>query len=216
MKNIEKELKYQLTKADFYKFKNFLDNNEVNRVSTFTQINYYFDTEELSLKDRDTTIRIRKIIEPLKKYELTLKTPLRKSNNSNIKIKNEFSLDLDEQIAECIITKGNFKNYYFLLNKILNEVKEEICPDKITLIGNLKTIREIYLLDYNYDPINIDISSYLGEEDYEIEWETDKVYEAANILVKILNKLEITVSNNTLSKNTRFINKYLEIKNERY
>jgi uncharacterized protein YjbK len=216
MKNIEKELKYQLTKADFYKFKNFLDNNEVNRVSTFTQINYYFDTEELSLKDRDTTIRIRKIIEPLKKYELTLKTPLRKSNNSNIKIKNEFSLDLDEQIAECIITKGNFKNYYFLLNQILNEVKEEICPDKITLIGNLKTIREIYLLDYNYDPINIDISSYLGEEDYEIEWETDKVYEAANILVKILNKLEITVSNNTLSKNTRFINKYLEIKNERY
>jgi uncharacterized protein YjbK len=169
-----------------------------------------------SLKNRDTTIRIRKIIEPLKKYELTLKTPLRKSNNSNIKIKNEFSLDLDEQIAECIITKGNFKNYYFLLNQILNEVKEEICPDKITLIGNLKTIREIYLLDYNYDPINIDISSYLGEEDYEIEWETDKVYEAANILVKILNKLEITVSNNTLSKNTRFINKYLEIKNERY
>jgi uncharacterized protein YjbK len=39
----------------------------------------------------------------------------------------------------------------------------------------LKTVRYFYLIDNRFELINLDISTYLGKKDFEIEWETDNI-----------------------------------------
>lgn len=210
LKEVEKELKYQISRTDFEKFKEFLKKNKFKKISSLTQINYYIDTEDLLLRDRDITVRIRKIIEPLNKYELTLKIPLEKNVISNVKIKNEITLDLDKEVAENIIHNGSLLNYYYLFKSKFNILTNETCIERLKIIGSLKTIRELYLINENYEPINIDMNLYLDKQDYEIEWETDRICEVEKILMNYMEKLDISVNTNTLSKNCRFFNKYLD------
>ncbi|WP_066498904.1 CYTH domain-containing protein [Abyssisolibacter fermentans] len=211
MKNVEKELKYQLSKEDFIIFKKFLIENEYLKLNSFTQINYYIDTEELIFKERDITIRIRKILADINKYEFTIKIPINKNYGENYKIKNEYNIILDEEIAINLINRDNFKDYERLFTDILKEIEFKIDLNKLKVIGQLNTKRELYIIDKNYEAINIDISSYLDEEDYEIEWETEKIDGAERIITDIFKKISIVPNSNCISKNTRFFDKYTSL-----
>lgn len=211
MKNVEKELKYQLSKEDFTIFKKFLIENEYLKLSSFTQINYYIDTVGLFFKERDITIRIRKILQDTNKYEFTIKIPINENSGENYKIKNEYNIILDEEIAINLISRNNFKDYERLFTDILREIEFKIDISKLKVIGQLNTKRELYIIDKNYEAINIDISSYLDEEDYEIEWETDRIDGAERIITDIFKKISIVPNSNCISKNTRFFDKYTSL-----
>lgn len=210
MKSIEKEIKYQLLREDFYKFRSFLDDNKYTKIRTVKQVNYYIDTEDLIFKNKHITARIRKIIDSVKnKYEFTIKAPCDDVYKQNIKINNEFSISLNQNIAEDIINKGELKQYIYLFGDVLTEYKNEIDLEKVRIIGQLETERVLYSIAPGYDPINIDTSYYLGEYDYEVEWETDNIDEAKKLLIAIFNDIGINTIDNDMSKNVRFFNKYL-------
>ena len=70
MKNIEIEYKVMVDKQDFIKLEEFLDNHY--KYKTYIQTNYYYDTDNLDVKNNGLSLRIRHI-ENDNKYISTLK-----------------------------------------------------------------------------------------------------------------------------------------------
>ncbi|WDV47210.1 CYTH domain-containing protein [Clostridiaceae bacterium M8S5] len=210
MKSVEKELKYRLSQSDFIKFKEFLNNNKYIKVNSFIQINYYIDTKNFCFKEKDITVRIRKIIKDNDwSYEFTVKTPKGNNLNDYYKIKNEYTIILNSRIATNLITKNDFKKHKDIFSPIFNDMKLKVDLSKLNVLGELKTKRELYIIDKKYEPLNIDLNSYLKCEDYEIEWETEKISNAQKKIERIFYLLSIIPQNGCVSKNTRFFNKYL-------
>lgn len=211
MKIIEKELKYEISKEYFYKIKTYLEQKSITKKESVTQINFYIDTQYLSFKEKDITIRIRQIFDHEIKYEFTIKTPLSVTENSpHIKIKNEFSIGLDEEIAIKLIKSPNLSEYKSLLSNLFHEAKIVTNLEELKVLGNLKTVRDFYIIDNRYEPINLDLNTYLGKEDYEIEWETEFLEENLQILNDIFYELKVAnFKTIAKSKNFRFFNEFI-------
>ncbi|WP_026883338.1 CYTH domain-containing protein [Clostridium akagii] len=206
MENIEREIKYQLCKEDFVKFNNYL-NKEHIFVSKGVHRNYYIDSNDLYLKNKGVSVRIREIFN--KRYEYTVKMTM-KEVSGNIHIKKEYTIELEKTIAEKILFDGNLNSYEYLIEPIIKYVGGQTDTYKgLSIIGFMETERLFYLFGDEIDPINVDKSVYLGVDDYEIEWETN-----SNSLYKLtnaINLLNIIPLENHESKNARFLSVYKEL-----
>jgi len=159
---IEREIKSLISSEMLENYKNILDSVAVS--TNIVQINYYFDTHDLSLNSRGNTLRIRQ-----KKDSLLLQYKYDKQYTGNEK--------------KCKEYEKSIKSFSFLIAS--KDLPDFALDSSIyfTHIGTLITKRIDYL--YNNTAISLDTNCYLGKCDYEIEVEFQQ-YEDAEELLKLL------------------------------
>lgn len=139
-----------------------------------TQVNYYFDTKDYSLKKKRTALRIRK---KDNSFELTLKQP----NEVGLLETNE---PLSEEEAKLMIHEQILPNGE--VNKIIQSL---INNERLYLIGELVTERAE--IAYKNGTLVFDKSTYLNKTDYELEFEGEDEEEVENIFSELLQKYNI-------------------------
>ncbi|OZM58277.1 hypothetical protein CIB95_01520 [Lottiidibacillus patelloidae] len=177
-------------------FKNMLTNQEylqllqefsIDTNDIYTQINYYLDTQDFSLMQAKSALRVR---EKNGYYTLTLKQPVKAGvleTNQRISIE-EF--DVIKKIGR-------------IPNGAVNEVIKQIgiATDSLTLLGNLKTNRVSF--PYKEGKLFLDHSMYLNKEDFELEYEVEDREIGNSLFLALLNSYHIPVRN-TDNKIIRF------------
>lgn len=138
---IENELKFIITKEQYYKAQDRIKWDEI-----IEQVNYYYTDNE----NENITIRVR---EKRDKYYLQVKIPL--SEDKGIHIKKEF-------------TKEIFDIPPIILGTELSELTGEKI-NNASYIGKLKTTR--LRKKINQAELCLDKNEYLGITDYEVEIE---------------------------------------------
>lgn len=179
--NLEIEFKAELSRNDYesliLKYKN---------ESICQQINYYFDTPTLAIRNAKCGLRVR---EKNNELELTLKVDQK-----------EGKLEINQNISTLFrvgkeFPDGEVKNY--IENNLGIETKD------INILGKLVTNR----LDIRYMSalISIDESLYNGTRDYEIEIEDESMELAKIHLQKFLEENNIEYKKSPGSKLRRFL-----------
>ena len=159
----------------------------------FTQINYYYDTDDFRLHKNDITFRIRQKNENL---SIDIKQPIEREGI--LSVKNELKYPI------CFVPKSiNIENFPFQCNIRVTK--------PVNLIGELVTERCSFSLDRNIR-IDLDKNSYYGILDYELEIEYLEGYkeDALNILKKLITGASQSPAG---GKRNRLINRLKEINN---
>ena len=210
MEIIEKELKYRFSSSDYLTLMNYFLSICVKSYVN-EQVNYYIDTPDMDLIKYGISIRLR-IIDDIS-CEFTIKSNSVKQQN-NVSIKKEFNADIDINNFTDIIAGASIKEFVIGNKEIYDYVIklgiDDICLSKLNIIGQLKTIRNFYQVDGVRDPVNLDFSEYEGQQDYELEWETEEIDNAKTVLTAIFNRLGIEPSTEIISKRARFTNALLK------
>ncbi|GAB3789807.1 CYTH domain-containing protein [Virgibacillus kimchii] len=164
-------------------YKNLLTEEEYNQLLYHlpfpsdgeTQINYYFETENFSLRSHRSALRIRK---KNNTYRLTLKQP-RKIGLL------ETHDTLTEQEAEAMIN-GDYYPEKEVSQQLANV---NILLEDLRYFGSLKTNRR----EINYEGVLLvlDYSSYNGTEDYELELEAPSEETGKHVFESLLHQYDI-------------------------
>lgn len=199
----EREFKSQLTKEDFYKLQDYIESLGYKKIEVVNQVNYYIDTENFSLRNSGTTLRVRHFIDD-DTYELTAKVKNDNGEEDNdLKVKEEVTIDISKNCAKDILKNNNMREYIYLF-----EDKAELFNNKkLVVLGSLSTERTNYFIREDA-MLSFDKSKYFDKEDYEIELETVNVDEDRAFLKDIFNKAEVTVFEENKSKVKRFIEEF--------
>lgn len=172
-KKIEMEYKFLVDKKIFYFFLERFS-NEYQVMESYTQINYYYDTNGNLLNKQNITMRIRQ-------QDNKLKWQLKKHQ------------DLHGAICQSDECEGH-------LSSLPSKISIKGINTELYLKGNLVTERTILFFG-NSGKLCFDINMYLGIVDYEIEIEFDHCdQQRADI---IANTIGLN-TNLIFSKNTRF------------
>lgn len=169
---IEIEYKNLLTKDEYTKVYQFLPFKSVELIE---QTNYYFETDDLSLKQKGAALRIRKKND---QWTLTLKQPheeglLETHDTLNDK---EANLWIQNQFIEKPET-----------SKQLRELGVSI--SQLKYLGSLTTRRKE--LEYNKATVVLDHSLYYDQEDYELEVEASSKPHGQAVIKEILEACDI-------------------------
>ena len=167
-------------------FKNLLNEKEFNQLmdhfqinpSTFkTQQNHYFDTVNFRLKSQNSALRIR---EKNGQHELTLKQP---ANEGLLETNQAISKDTADAFLKAgIFPKGPVRNLI---------MENDLNPDDFTCFGTLQTDRSEF--PFQGGLLVLDHSSYMGQEDYELEYEVTDLKDGQKKFLKLLESLQIPV-----------------------
>lgn len=172
--NIEIEFKNLLTKEEFQKLQVFFHINDQD----FTkQVNYYFDTPDFLLKEKQSALRIR---EKNNQFQLTLKQP----NEIGLLETNQ-ALSIEE--AQDLLTTGTFPKGP--VQTILNDLQIDF--NRLTNFGTLTTIRAE--TEYEGGLIVLDHSYYLNSDDYELEYEVSNIDSGKYVFEQLLKTQQIPV-----------------------
>ncbi len=198
---IEIELKYSLTKAEYSLLKDHLTSRPH---TTKTQTNYYFDSLQLSLRNKKTSLRIRTSGSKTAIVCLKFPTSQKKHSLTSLKINYEYEENISLPIAKQII-KGH--SSISLLDVIpLSILNKKFSPNttkRLLCLGSLKTKRTTYRRQHGH-LFELDESQYLGKVFYELEVETHNP-EKADLLIKNLFKEKgISYRPDKISKNGKF------------
>ncbi len=133
-----------------------------DRVPSYTQTNYYFDTENNLLINQGVSVRLRNVGDC---WLFQVKIPRESEGEYNEQM--EFVTEVPSLLANDFIKNGIVK-YNQLLDKVA--LLSEYDGESLQMVGTLTTVRQ----DYNFynDTISLDKNSYLDVVDYELEWET--------------------------------------------
>lgn len=159
-------------------------------VKPFKQVNYYIDTPDFLLKSHHSALRIR-----VKKneYEMTLKVPAEvglTEYNHTVSIDPHLDMTLDNnQLPQDI------------RDIVVNQFGAE--DGTLTILGALTT----YRMETNYhdDLLVLDKSEYLGQTDYELEFEVQDHDKGLNSFNRLLSEFNLT-HQPPLNKVQRFFN----------
>ena len=164
---LEKETRAMISQEEYVSICGDLF-KEYPRSMFITNTNYYFDTEDFAFTDMHHMIRIRNVGH---NYELTYKV---KGDNGDL----EINQDISNRLAHKYLTKGSLPH-----GEVYNAVASTgISPKKLKVITSLYTRRlEIDCGDYLFV---LDMNSYDGVEDYNIEIESKKSIEHATEVLK--------------------------------
>ena len=183
--NVEIEFKSALSQDDYNKLI-----NKYQKEKIYPQNNFYFDTNELQIRERKAGLRVRELNG---KFELTLKLS-----------SSEGKIEINQQISN-ILFDNLINNYTFPEGEVRFNLVEVLNVDipKIRYLGNLLT----YRMDLNYKNalISIDKSLYNGIVDYEIEIEDESMEKAETHLKEFLKENEIEYKKSPGSKLKRFL-----------
>lgn len=175
---LEIEYKMLLDKDVFYKI---LGDYKEHINHSYTQINYYL-TNSL-LKEKKYMLRIR---EKDNKYEMTLKRPyLNHSLETNINI--------------SLKDKDDILSGYMIDNEIINILKDEDI-DVRTLKNEISLTTKRYDILLEEGTLSLDINTYNGITDYELEFEVNNEKEGYARFLSIIQPYELTYIKNNKSK----------------
>ncbi len=196
----EIELKYRLpNKAAFERLKSVMD----KPISTVTQINSFFDTPDLALREKYLAIRVRKAGA---KTLLTIKAkPAKNGEPKDVSIRYEYEREISAAQAKIPLTslrrfrkdgsREQAKTREFLLTQI-NDILDKRSVSKVGSFSNRRT--SIPLQVGNHSLIaELDETDFgTGEIDYEIELELPEnlINEGRKSLEKLFKiaKIEVT------------------------
>lgn len=180
---IENEFKIMLTKAQYEKLLAEYD------FTTVTQVNHYYDTDDLEMSARHVTVRVRELGG---KLFLQLKLPTGKDFS-----RVELSRELDG-------APGSPPDS--LSGELLKSLANEDFPD-LGRIGALSTTRSVWKFDGG--EIDLDRSEYFGKTDHEVEIEFTDEQAARAVLDEITKTLDIKPDSNVCTgKIRRFLEEY--------
>lgn len=158
---IENEFKIMLTEEQYEKLLTKYD------FATVTQVNYYYDTDELEMSARHITVRVRELGGI---FFLQVKLPTEKAL-SRVELSKELPA-LPEKLSAGL----------------LNSLTEGEYPD-VKKLGSLKTTRSVW--EFDGGEIDLDKSEYFGKTDYEVEIEFTDEENARAVLGEITRALGI-------------------------
>ncbi len=172
-------------------FKIMLDKEQYDKLlclydfKTFTQINHYYDTEELEMSERRVTVRVRELDG---EYFLQMKLPTNK----------EFSRT---ELSRKVTTPADI-----ITGSELSALAGGEFPD-VKYLGALTTVRSVWKFDGG--EIDLDRSDYFGKTDYELEIEFTNEQAARSVLEKIRSELGLSQSGEVCAgKIRRFLAEY--------
>lgn len=161
-------------------FKTLLSKNEYNRLAkefedkpSNLQVNYYFDTSRFTLKASEIILRVRK----REKYELALR---RKKGYNRIELN---SIITDEEFEE-FVNKGIIPSV-----EIQAELCELIKEQTLVMYMSLSTFRIFF--PYKKGILAIDKCEYLGETDYELEYQANTYEQGKREFVELVKEFNI-------------------------
>ncbi|MGB7605444.1 MAG: CYTH domain-containing protein [Lutisporaceae bacterium] len=204
METIERECKYQVNKADYIKLSNYLDKS-FRLISNVLLNNYYIDSEDFILSKVSSSARLRAIDN--RTYEFTFKQSLTKNNTYN-HIRKELTISQTKSEFECIVSKKILDKESEIGKIIFDCLNISNTPIILKILGESVVERKIYNVDENVKEFALDICSYLGVIDYEIEVESENLEYAQNILNNLFDLLNIEPILDTRSKTSRFKHMY--------
>ncbi|PLT30366.1 CYTH domain-containing protein [Peribacillus deserti] len=171
---LEIEFKNLLTQGEFEQLLNYF---HISEQDFMLQENHYFDTPSFQLRDHGCALRIR---QKNGSYILTLKQPA-----------DTGLLESHEPLTEeqaCDLIKGGMipSEAIYQIIKALH-----IDPCQLKYFGTLKTSRAE--VPYERGILVLDHSTYLGKEDYELEYEVREFDEGQNNFFQLLKTLNIPI-----------------------
>ncbi|MFF2499623.1 CYTH domain-containing protein [Peribacillus sp. NPDC058075] len=172
--HIEIEFKNLLSEKEFHQLIEYF---HVGASNFKTQKNHYFDTLGFTLKNKDSALRIR---EKNGRYELTLKQPATEGLL-------ETNQDISEETAYAFLNHNTFP--YGEIQLLILE--SGIDPKDFTCFGTLKTDR--FEFPYKEGLLVLDHSSYLNQEDFELEYEVTDANAGKKNFLTLLETLQIPV-----------------------
>ncbi len=202
METIEKEIKLLLSEKKFGILYNYLE-KRFGVQKKYIHVNYYIDTPTYFLKRQGISVRIRQHESSI--YEFTIKKNLSRGNRVSIKKENNHLLNQIE--AKKILEDGINDDDIFIFN-ILSKYLVSPLEEPLIILGNLTTTRTEFLVSHLVEPIILDHSCYLEQEDYELEWETEDIDVAIQHMTRILNEVDINERPLLKSKSSRFYQAY--------
>lgn len=184
-------------------FKNLLTKDEFNKLVTsfkleqsfISQTNHYFDTPDFTLKDASSALRIR---EKNNSFTMTLKQP----NEVGLLETHE---DLSEELTKTIME--DTKQIPANIVKQLQTLQLDI--SNLEYFGSLTTNRAE--IPYKDGLLVLDHSTYLGAEDFEVEYEVSDEKIGHQNFLTLLKEYQIVLKK-TENKIRRFYNQ--KYKNE--
>lgn len=184
--NLEIELKAKIDKNEY----DFLI-QKYDGSGIYSQINFYLDDSDLTIRQNKCGLRIRKINND---FELTLKVP---EGDGKLEINQQINKEIFNFCRENgVFPNGEVKDY-------LNQ-KMHIDTSKISILGKLETDR--LDIEFKSSLISIDKSHYNGITDYEIECESNSLTNAKQHLIEFLKENGIEYRKQSDSKLKRFLN----------
>ncbi|KIL50208.1 hypothetical protein KP77_15830 [Jeotgalibacillus alimentarius] len=169
---LEIEFKNMLTEKEYHDLYTAFDMD-----SPVSQTNHYFDTPLFQLKEARSALRIR---EKDGKLTLTLKQPVEEGLLETHQPVS--SLDLEDMLSGGGLVGGEIAEMLELMN---------ISPKQIVHFGSLQTNRSE--TPYKNGLLVLDHSSYLGIEDYELEYEVTSHDEGKENFLSLLTAYKIPV-----------------------
>ena len=179
-KNIEIEYKLLLTKKQYEAIR-----NEFHQMP-YEQTNYYFDTKDEYLRKKRITLRVR---HKNGQYEFTMK-------RFEIKGVEEYNEIISQQDFEALCHQKAIPS------QILELLKEEnLTIQDLTEQYALKTTR----IDepYKNGTLSLDLSEYVGQVDYELEYEVTSTENAIEDFNQFLEKYGLVYTENCKGKRHR-------------
>lgn len=166
--SLEVEFKTLLSEEEYSRLVKKFKNNYVD-----IQTNHYLDTERFSLKATDTSLRVRE----RDTFDLTFK---RKKGYSIQDLREPITKEQFLAIKETgVLPAGD----------VANEVQNIIGNQSLKNFMSLSTERLYF--QYGNGIIFIDKSTYLGEVDYELEYEAKNYHDGKKEFIQLLSDLKI-------------------------
>ena len=187
--NMEYEARVMLTEEQYLLIKEKYEKEHPGYKSS-TNINHYFDTEDLYLTNHNMVLRLREVEN--KQAELTLKI---QEENGCVEINHYLT---DEQ------SKLLLENKVFPESEIIKKLMElDINIKSLKLVGYLKTERLEF--QFNDHLFVIDKNYFKDREDFNLEVESDTENHAKSILIDKISPFGITYKKDYINKAKRAI-----------
>ena len=176
---IEIEAKALITKEDYEKLASLFKENK-----SYIQINYYIDTKNCDLRKKGLSLRVRF---KDKKFEMTVKVP-------RVEGHIEKNVYITEDEFEGINGQTSFPE-----NEIKKYIEEEGIDTSALYIKTVLTTKRIDA-EYEGGELAIDLNTYSGITDYEVELEHKDMATAEMYLRKLFEENNIPLKFNKKSK----------------
>ncbi|MBC2156075.1 CYTH domain-containing protein [Listeria innocua] len=173
VKELEIEFRNLLTKEEYDRL---IEDFRIKEDDFFEQTNFYLDTADFGLKERNSALRIRQLET---QYQLTLKTPEARGLMETTQI-----LAADQ--ATAITDGANIP-----VGPVRDTLKEiGINHEDVQVFGSLKTIRAEK--DYKKGLLVFDKNFYGSISDFDLEYEVSDYDKGKEIFDKLLKEYQIT------------------------
>lgn len=175
---IENEYKLMLSKEQYERLLTEYD------LTTFEQVNHYYDTDDLQMSERHITVRVRELDG---RFYLQMKLPTEaNTKDSEASKAHTPAIGSSIKVSRVELSKELDALPETLSAKELSEFSGVDCP-ALAHIGTLKTTRSIW--EFDGGELDIDRSEYFDKTDYELEIEFTDEQAASALLSEITDKL---------------------------